>query len=336
MAQLKDYNLTKGKYSVLEICAGAGGQALGLEQAGFRTTCAVEIDKDACQTLRLNRPKWNVVEADLKDFSASKYQEVDLLAGGVPCPPFSLAGKQLGADDDRDLFPTALRLIKECDPKAVLLENVRGLSSPKFLKYREWIITKLNKMGYETFWDLVFSSNFGVPQLRPRFVLVAVKNEYSSYFKYPTDNGERSTVSETILDLMKSDNWSGASQWAKKASKIAPTIVGGSKKHGGADLGPTRAKRQWLELGVDGKGIANAPPQASDPKDFIPRLTNQMVAKIQGFPSDWEFAGKKTSQYRQIGNAFPPPVAQNFGKAIIDALDKRIRNYEIGEQKKLT
>ena len=108
MAQLKDYSLTKGKYSVLEICAGAGGQALGLEQAGFKTTCAVEIDKDACQTLRLNRPKWNVVEADLKDFSASKYREVDLLAGGVPCPPFSLAGKQLGADDDRDLFPTAL------------------------------------------------------------------------------------------------------------------------------------------------------------------------------------------------------------------------------------
>jgi DNA (cytosine-5)-methyltransferase 1 len=336
VAQPKDYSLTKKKYSVLEICAGAGGQALGLEQAGFETACAVEIDKDACQTLRLNRPKWNVVEADLKNFSASKYREVDLLAGGVPCPPFSLAGKQLGADDDRDLFPTALRLIRECDPKAVLLENVRGLSSPKFLKYREWIITELGKMGYETFWDLVLSSNFGVPQLRPRFVLVAVKNEYSPYFKYPTDNGERSTVSETILDLIKSDNWNGASQWAKKASKIAPTIVGGSKKHGGADLGPTRAKRQWLELGVDGKGIANAPPQSSDSNDFIPKLTNQMVARIQGFPSDWEFAGKKTSQYRQIGNAFPPPVAQNFGKAIIDALDKRIRNYEIGEQKKLT
>ena len=113
----------------LEICAGAGGQSLGLEQAGFAHVAAVEIDPDACSTLRLNRPGWKVVEQDVHSLCRRAYQDVDLLAGGVPCPPFSIAGKQLGADDERDLFPQALRLVEECQPAAVMLENVRGLST---------------------------------------------------------------------------------------------------------------------------------------------------------------------------------------------------------------
>ena len=128
------------KPTVIEICAGAGGQALGLEQAGFDTVAAVELDASACATLKLNRPNWNVVECDLKLFDGTVYSNIDLLAGGVPCPPFSLAGKQLGADDERDLFPAALRLVKEISPKAVMLENVRGLASSKFFDYRTWII----------------------------------------------------------------------------------------------------------------------------------------------------------------------------------------------------
>ena len=112
----------------IEICAGAGGQALGLEQAGFDHVALVEIEPPACATLRLNRPSWNVIEGDVHEFSASEYRgEVDLLAGGVPCPPFSVAGKQLGAEDERDLFPEALRLISECDPRAVMIENVKGI-----------------------------------------------------------------------------------------------------------------------------------------------------------------------------------------------------------------
>ena len=106
----------------IEICAGAGGQALGLEQAGFEHVALIEIEPAACATLHLNRPKWNVIEGDVHDFSAANYRgEIDLLAGGVPCPPFSVAGKQLGSDDERDLFPEALRLVKECDPRAVML-----------------------------------------------------------------------------------------------------------------------------------------------------------------------------------------------------------------------
>jgi len=136
----------------IEICAGAGGQALGLEQAGFEHIALVEINKHACATLRENRPDWNVIEGDVKIFSAIGYNNIDLLAGGVPCPPFSIAGKQLGNDDERDLFPEALRLVRECNPKAVMLENVRGLLNPKFQEYRNSIKEQLENMGYKCFW----------------------------------------------------------------------------------------------------------------------------------------------------------------------------------------
>lgn len=120
----------------IEICAGAGGQALGIEQAGFKHIALVEIDPFACATLRLNRPQWNVIEGDVKTFSAALYDNLDLLAGGVPCPPFSIAGKQLGHEDDRDLFPEMLRLARECKPKAVMIENVKGMFFPRFDEYR--------------------------------------------------------------------------------------------------------------------------------------------------------------------------------------------------------
>src|SRR5687768_8028734 len=121
--------------SVVEICAGAGGQSLGLEMAGFSHEVAVEIDNDAAETLRLNRPDWKVIEGDVRQINGRDYRGIDLLAGGVPCPPFSIAGRQLGRDDDRDLFPEALRLVSEAQPRAVLLENVRGLASTRFAAY---------------------------------------------------------------------------------------------------------------------------------------------------------------------------------------------------------
>ncbi len=128
----------------LEICAGAGGQSLGLEQAGFSHVAAVEIDGDACATLSLNRPEWHPIKMDLHGFDGQEYRGVDLLSGGVPCPPFSIAGKQLGADDERDLFPQALRLVEECEPTAVMLENVRGLASARFAGYRDQVVDRLH------------------------------------------------------------------------------------------------------------------------------------------------------------------------------------------------
>ncbi|WP_104099506.1 DNA cytosine methyltransferase [Cryobacterium sp. M96] len=315
--------MSDSKFSVLEICAGAGGQSSGLEMAGFEHSLAVEIDRDAAATLRLNRPEWDVRQADVREISGKQFKGIDLVAGGVPCPPFSVAGKQLGADDERDLFPEALRLVREAQPAAVMLENVKGLASAKFASYRESVLDELSSMGYSADWQLLFSSAYGVPQLRPRFILVAFKNRLAGEFLWPEPVGTPPTVGETLLPLMSANGWQGAHRWAEGANSVGPTIVGGSKKHGGPDLGPTRAKAGWLALGVDGKGIANAAPTSDMAADFVPKLTNEMVSRIQGFDENWKFAGLKTSTYRQIGNAFPPPVAKSIGDSIKAVLEGR-------------
>lgn len=310
----------RNQYTSIEICAGAGGQALGLENAGFNHLALVEYEHLACETLRINRPDWNVLEKDVHQFSATDYQGVDLFGGGVPCPPFSVAGKQLGHLDERDLFPQALRLIKECSPRAVMLENVKGILDAKFTDYRLHILSQLDSLGYKADWRLLNSSDFGVSQLRPRAVLVALKKGISEYFAWPDKNPNSPiTIGELLKDEMSSLGWD-ATEWAKNANAIAPTLVGGSKKHGGADLGPTRAKQAWGLLGVDGRGLADAPPVAQS--TGIPRLTLKMAALVQGFPKDWVFAGKKTPAYRQVGNAFPPPVAEAVGFAIFNALEQ--------------
>lgn len=309
------------KYTSIEICAGAGGQALGLEGAGFDHKVLVEIEPLACMTLMYNRPEWNVVTKDVKQFSAKGYSNIDLLAGGVPCPPFSVAGKQLGNMDERDLFPEALRLVSECNPKAVMLENVKGLLDNKFSSYREYIISELESMGYLTDWKLLNASDYGVSQLRPRAILVALKKEYFEYFKWPEKNKTKSiSVGELLFNEMASLGWENASNWALGANSIAPTLVGGSKKHGGADLGPTRSKQAWATLGVDGKGLAEQPPLNGSLS--MPKLTLKMTALIQGFPAEWKFVGKKTPAYRQVGNAFPPPVAKAVGMSIIKAFEE--------------
>ena len=289
----------------LEICAGGGGQSLGLEQAGFSHVAAVEIDLDACETLRTNRSTWNIVERDVHRFDATEYKGVDLLAGGVPCPPFSIAGKQLGADDERDLFPQALRIAEECEPTAIMLENVRGLSSAHFDGYREQVRARLRDLDYKTHWQVLNASDYGVPQLRPRFILIAMKEPYFQHFQWPVKDESTLTVGDALYEYMAENGWPGAKEWAKKANGIGPTLVGGSRKHGGPDLGPTRARSDWLKLHVDGKGLADKPPAATDPMDHLPRLTLPMAAAIQGFPPAWEFWGRKTAAYRQIGNAFP-------------------------------
>lgn len=339
---------------VVEICAGAGGQTLGLERAGFRHRLAVELDESAAHTLRCNLQDVlgysedeaeNAVAvgdvADPKTWNPAEHKDVDLLAGGVPCPPFSIAGKQLGANDERDLFAWAIELCGDIQPKALLLENVRGLSANRFTAYRQHVLDRLHEYGYIGDWKLLHANKFGVSQLRPRFVLVALKREYAEYFDWPTPHTEGPlTVGELLADLMAGNGWEEeqVNAWVRRANDIAPTIVGGSKKHGGADLGPTRAKRAWADLGVDAMGVANEAPvkgwriPAGVPG---PKLTTAMVARIQGWHDfesaadsnsaadsefRWKFHGRKTSIYRQIGNAFPPPVAKALGVAIRKAI----------------
>jgi DNA (cytosine-5)-methyltransferase 1 len=312
-----------GELTCLEICAGAGGQSLGLEEAGFAHEAAVELDPDACETLRRNRgSEWKIIEDDVRNVDGRAYAGIDLLSGGVPCPPFSIAGKQLGRDDDRDLFPEALRLVEEISPRAVLLENVRGLATRRFDGYRAQVLARLHGLGYHTWWDLVHASDHGVPQLRPRFVLVAICEPWATHFRWPDPSPEPPpTVGDALHDLMSGRGWPGADAWRDRARGIAPTIVGGSKKHGGPDLGPTRAREAWKALSVNGLGIADEPPGPDFPPRQLPKLTTRMVARVQGFDDTWDFSGRKTAAYRQVGNAFPPPVARALGRAIRAALE---------------
>ena len=298
--------------------------ALGLENAGFRAVGLVEIDRHACATLRANRPAWQVLEADVRRLDPTPFEGVDLFAGGVPCPPFSVAGKQLGADDDRDLFPTALEMIERIGPKSVFLENVPGFASSRFRSYRARLAARLNALGYWVDWAVLNASDHGVSQLRPRFVLVALIEEFAPYFEWPTDAPVRQTVGECLLDLMSDGDWPGARAWAKRANGIAPTLVGGSKRHGGADLGPTRARAAWSKLGVTGLSLADAPPGRDFPSTAMPRLTVRMTARIQGFPDSWVLTGRKTAAYRQVGNALPPPVAEAVGRSLATALLKEM------------
>lgn len=303
----------------LELCAGAGGQALGLEWAGFKHAALIENDRHACDTLRMNRPGWNVFEHDLfDDFDFSPYTGIDLLAGGLPCPPFSKAGKQLGERDERNLFTRGLEIAKTVQPKAIMFENVRGMLDRSFDPYRSWIDDQLGRHGYGTHWKLLNARDFGIPQLRPRLVMVALKRSFDTDFSLDFAPVEPATVGETLHDLMAANGWPGAQEWARQADRIAPTLVGGSKKHGGPDLGPTRARQAWAELGVEGRTIADTCPGPDHVG--MPRLTVRMAARIQGFPDNWSFSGRKTAAYRQVGNAFPPAVAEAVGRKIAMAL----------------
>ncbi|MCG7524540.1 DNA (cytosine-5-)-methyltransferase [Streptomyces sp. OfavH-34-F] len=384
----------------IEICAGAGGQAIGLHQAGFKHLALVEIDAYAAQTLQQNiaslgewsweRDYCDVISGDVNHFvplasgnsretdlkKAQKYLgrplakgELHLLAGGVPCPPFSHAGKQLGKDDERDLFPRILELADELRPEAVMIENVRGIKDAKFEEYRTYIEARLQGgwathpvtgivedfegLGYQVCeWEVLEASDFGVPQLRPRAVLVAIRKDVLGDLKFvwPTATGSPVSVYQALRESMKAryapylamggeiavlaakrlEKWEEEARKAeqKKDLGIAPTLVGGSKKHGGADLGPSRAKAAWRDLGVTGVGVANSHEESvrkqTQDRDLFretgPMLTVEQAAIIQGFPSNWKFSGGKTAQYRQVGNAFPPPVAAAVGKAIADVL----------------
>lgn len=329
----------------LEMCAGAGGQAIGLHLAGAEHVALIELDPYACETLRNNNQRlglgWGpVLEEDLRVFAEEQahafHGRVDLVAGGVPCPPFSKAGRQLGNEDDRDLFPTALEIARKIRPQAVMLENVPGLLESKFEDYRNSILDRLASMGFYGSWRLLQASDFGVPQLRPRAVLVAVNERLRDHFEWPEPMDEPApTVGEALYDLMGSNGWPMAREWAEKANKIAPTLVGGSHKHGGPDLGPTRAKRQWQGLGInahrvgadheipneDFKGVVLRTGKIREGFENMPLLTVRMAARIQGFPDYWEFSGTKTHAYRQVGNAFPPPVSEAVGRQIRLALE---------------
>ena len=327
--------MTSSSLTSAEVCAGAGGGALGLELAGFSHVLLAEIDSDACATLRLNRPAWKVDQGDIRQLDGRQLDGIDLLSGGCPCSPFTVGGQQLGEDDSRDMLPEALRLVATARPRTVLLENVPGLLASKFAAYRRLITDRLEGLGYAWAWQVLQASDYGVPQLRPRAVLVAAAPEVMARFRWPARAGDTPSIGEVLGASMADRGWEGAQAWAAAATGIAPTLAGGSRLHGGPDLGPTRAKRDWRDrLHVNGFGLAG---QVPGPGEFtrpptsaelhqgavgMPKLTVAQAALLQGFPPEWAFTGTKTAAWRQVGNAFPPPVAEAVGRSIAAALQQ--------------
>ena len=305
----------------IELCAGAGGASLGLELAGFEPALLIEREPNACATLRLNRPDWPIVEDDIRsvDFSHFNPGEIDLLSGGLPCPPYSIAGMQRGSDDGRDLFPAMLSIVETIRPKAVVIENVRGLLATKFQPVRDSVNEKLAALGYQVGWNELDAANFGVPQRRNRAFLVAIANP-TKPFSWPMPKPPSRFVGPCLLDLLAAGGWAQAEAWATKTNKfLSPTLTGGSTRHGGPDLGPTRARNEWIEMGVHPLVIATEPPPAGFHRGKL-CLTVRMVARLQGFPDAWEFYGSKTQQCRQIGNALPTPLMKAVALQIAKCL----------------
>jgi DNA (cytosine-5)-methyltransferase 1 len=319
----------------LELCSGGGGQALGLEHAGFTPTGLVEIDLDCCATLFRNRPDWPVLHTDITKLNPRDWDwaSIDLIAGGLPCTPHSRGGRQLGQADVRHLWDAALAIIGEVRPRAVMLETSSAILSARFAFERAGTLTRLRSLGYQTSWVVIDCSEYGVPQRRRRAVLAAFANPSEFWrFIWPEPDPEPApTVGDVLYPLAAAGGWAVARVWAAGAQDLAPTVTGGSRKHGGADLGASQGKTAWRKLGIDPMGIADAAPgpdgkysrgagKTGDAGEAGLMLTVEMAARLQGFPSDWEFCGGKTARYRQVGNAFPPPAARAIGRAIRTAL----------------
>ncbi|MFC8760861.1 DUF6339 family protein [Streptomyces sp. NPDC057193] len=315
----------KTRFTSMEICAGAGAQALGLELAGFDPLLLIDSKADACFSIDSNRPGWDVVCMDVVEFRAEmrpNIKGVDLLSGGLPRVKSSATVGRPEDTEERRVLRAAVELACSVRPKAVLLENVPDLvESPAFEVDRKWIEEKLLDLGYRSSWRVLNAADFGVPQNRSSGFLIALQEPHFSRFVWPEAHETAPpTVGAVLGPSMASRGWPGVEQWTKNADRIAPALVGGSERRGGADLGPTGSKKAWAALGVNGNSLGDEPPGPDFPADDLPKLTVEQTAMIQSFPADWSFAGGKTSRYRQIGHAMPPPLATAVGLAIAAAL----------------
>ncbi|WP_406160606.1 DNA cytosine methyltransferase [Streptomyces sp. NBC_01005] len=309
----------------VDVCAGAGGLALGLEEAGFEPVLLLDRKPVACETLRLNRPAWKILEMDLLDFVPDEYREtydVDLLSAGLPRVKSSATAARAESDEELRLLEAAVLLAHSVQPRALVIENVPSLvDAPEFEDVREFIRKELEHLGYRFLWFVLNAADFGVPQDRKQGVLVALKQQYFDAFTPPVPTVDSHVpVGRALRDSMAARGWSGADAWAAQALGVAPTLVGGSENRGGADLGPTGTKKAWERMRVNGGALADEVPGPEVYSSEMIKLTVPQTALLQAFPSKWQFAGKKTARYRQIGHASPPPVGTALGLAIAAAL----------------
>lgn len=339
-------------YKIIELFAGAGGLALGLEKAGFQSLLLNEIDRDACETLKKNRVNWNVKNCDIKEYDFTKFKgEVDLLTGGFPCQAFSYSGKKLGFNDTRGtLFYEFARAVKETNPKVILAENVKGLVSHDSGKTLETIKGIIDEIGYELVEPKVLKAIFyKVPQKRERIFLVAIRKDLSKFvsFNYPAKFPKIFTLRDALKkgDLFNKDVPKTEGQiypqrkkeilrkvpqggyWRDLSDNLQREYMRGSYFLGGGKTGLAR-RLSWDEPSLT---LTCAPAQKQTerchPNETRP-LTFREYARIQTFPDEWLFCGSLSSIYKQIGNAVPVNLAYAVGRSLVNLLNQ-IENHEI-------
>jgi DNA (cytosine-5)-methyltransferase 1 len=333
-------------YGLIELFAGAGGLALGMEKAGFTSLLLNEIDKHACNTLRQNRPEWHVVEGDISQIGFTEYKnQVDILSGGFPCQAFSYAGKKLGFKDTRGtLFYEFARAVKETNPKVIVAENVRGLLKHDGGKTLDAIRSVIDELGYELVEPRVLKAMFyQVPQKRERLILVGIRKDLADYveFKWPSPYHRIMTMKDALKkgELFDTDvPLSDGQRYPQRKAEILSLVPEGGYWR---DL-PDNLQREYMKksyfLGGGKTGMARrlawdepsltltcAPAQKQTerchPEETRP-LTVREYARIQTFPDDWAFSGALTTQYKQIGNAVPVNLAYALGRSLVRLLNE--------------
>ncbi|PZD78948.1 DNA (cytosine-5-)-methyltransferase [Mesonia sp. K7] len=332
-------------YSVMELFAGAGGLAIGLEKAGLNCKALNEIDKWACQTLRKNRPNWNVLEGDIKDLDFSTYQnKIDVVTGGFPCQAFSYAGKKLGFQDARGtLFYEFARAVKEIQPKICIGENVKGLLNHDNGRTLKGMISILDEIGYRVVSpvEVLKAIHYNVPQKRERLILVAIKKDIDVDYTYPKPFSEVYTLKDALKKgslFDKNVPKSKGSTYPEHKKKVLELVP---PKGYWRDL-PLEIQKEYMQksfyLGGGKTGMARrigwdepcltltcSPAQKQTERchpDETRPFTVREYARIQTFPDEWKFEGSVSQQYKQIGNAVPVNLAKEIGYSIISFLNK--------------
>jgi len=334
------------KYNVVELFAGAGGLALGLESAGFETLGLVEIDKTACQTLRRNRPEWNVIEEDVIKVASSGIRqylntdaEIDLLSGGYPCQAFSYAGKKMGLDDVRGtMFYYYSKILQELKPKMFLAENVRGLVNHDMGRTLDTMLKVFSEIGYVVKWKVLNALNYDVAQKRERIVIVGIRKDlvesHNISYKFPEPYGRTLVLRDVLKDVPPSDGASyppskkkyldlipPGGYWRDLPDNLAREYMGKSYFSGGGRTGMAR-RLSWDEPSLT---LTCSPAQKQTERchpDETRPFTVREYARIQSFPDNWEFYGSTANRYKQIGNAVPVNFAKAIGLSIIEVLNR--------------
>ena len=342
--------IPKNNYTSIELFAGAGGLALGLEEAGLHHVMLNEFDHTACDTLRNNRPNWNVIEGDIHTIDFSQYQgKVDVVTGGFPCQAFSYAGKKLGFEDARGtLFFEWARAVKEIQPKICIGENVRGLLSHENGKTIKGMIDVLTELGYTVLTPQVLKAiYYKVPQKRERMILVGIRKDISTEFYYPKPSRHIFTTKDALkkgslydCDVPESEG----EKYPEKKRKVLDLVpLGGYWRDLPVDIQKEYMKGSFY-LGGGKTGMARriswdepcltltcAPAQKQTERchpDETRPFTVREYARIQTFPDSWKFAGSMTQQYKQIGNAVPVNLAKEIGYSIVDFLNRYYQSQQ--------